>query len=629
MQPTSNARLFRFLSVSYAAISVFLFCGFDGGCSFWNTPPSGSPAPATVQGFETRNTTVLPWSTSTVTSSSPRPYQPIRGGWSVDDVNPIGSVESFGLPNGNQYTAYTDTMGNYTVDNLRQNANWVLGINYLPNGCKTSAAKFPYQTPPGMWWFGYYIAYQNPPIHIDCPRYVTDAYQGVLPQFSLNTALPATLSVNATAPLSSTYGAPQLLVFNRTGSIVATENASSIDSTGLSASFPFPAASSGALAPDMYGTAVLNTNSDGTQSYAGGGNFFSIGNFATNYPSAFGVAAAESTSNIQVCISIPVRPYFTCTSSVQQNHYPVVTLAENSAVSWNERTVYVGSTPVAIATYGTGSTSSTQTSGSTRTTVDTSGTAYAIVANSQSNSVSILNLLTPGVIATVSVGKTPVAVSLSPDSSLAYVANYGDSTVSVLNLSTNSVIGTYPVGMQPLSLNVDGSGNLWVGGVAYIKELSVSTYQVLQSISVSGEATSLAVSATQGQVLVTIAPVSGNSGALVTQAYSTSSGQVLNSSSIGNIVPYVSSAISSQLVSPAQLGTGTLVSANYGNDLAISASPGGFVVTEVSTGGTIMTGTTPNPIRAIAVDPNYGEVYLTVPDNNAVITVPLPPVPSS
>jgi len=175
-------------------------------------------------------------------------------------------------------------------------------------------------------------------------------------------------------------------------------------------------------------------------------------------------------------------------------------------------------------------------------------------------------------------------VSLSPDNSLAYVANYGDSTVSVLNLSTNSVIGTYPVGMQPLSLNVDGSGNLWVGGVAYIKELSVSTYQVLQSISVSGEATSLAVSATQGQVLATIAPVSGNSGALVTQAYSTSSGQVLNSSSIGNVVPYVSSAISSQLVSPAQLGTGTLVSANYGNDLAISASPGGFVVTEVSTG---------------------------------------------
>uniref|UniRef100_E6QMT6 Uncharacterized protein n=1 Tax=mine drainage metagenome TaxID=410659 RepID=E6QMT6_9ZZZZ len=53
------------------------------------------------------------------------------------------------------------------------------------------------------------------------------------------------------------------------------------------------------------------------------------------------------------------------------------------------------------------------------------------------------------------------------------------------------------------------------------------------------------------------------------------------------------------------------------------------MVTEVSTGGTVMTGSTPYPIRAIAVDPNYGQVYLTVPDSNAVITVPLPPVPTS
>lgn len=52
-------------------------------------------------------------------------------------------------------------------------------------------------------------------------------------------------------------------------------------------------------------------------------------------------------------------------------------------------------------------------------------------------------------------------------------------------------------------------------------------------------------------------------------------------------------------------------------------------MTEVSTGATVLTGSTPYPIRAIAVDPNFGEVYLTVPDSNAVITVPLPPVPSS
>ena len=98
---------------------------------------------------------------------------------------------------------------------------------------------------------------------------------------------------------------------------------------------------------------------------------------------------------------------------------------------------------------------------------------------------------------------------------------------------------------------------------------------------------------------------------------------------IGASSAYTSSPISARLLHPVQLATGTLVSANYGNDLAISAYPGGFVVTEVSTGATVLTDSTPYPIRAIAVDPNFGEVYLTVPDSNAVITVPLPPIPTS
>lgn len=70
-----------------------------------------------------------------------------------------------------------------------------------------------------------------------------------------------------------------------------------------------------------------------------------------------------------------------------------------------------------------------------------------------------------------------------------------------------------------------------------------------------------------------------------------------------------------------------MVSANYGNTLSISATPTGFIVTELTTGQPFISGTTPGPVRSIAVDPDYGFVYLTVPDDNAVITVPLPPIP--
>ena len=165
-------------------------------------------------------------------------------------------------------------------------------------------------------------------------------------------------------------------------------------------------------------------------------------------------------------------------------------------------------------------------------------------------------------------------------------------------------------------------------GNGYIDEVSPSTYGVVQTIPTGGTVTSLAVSSGQGKIVTTIVP-SSNTSALAAEGVSTSGGQQAYSTNVGPTSDYTSSRISSSLLTPMQLGTGTLVSANYGNDLAISATPGGFIVTDVSTGNTIMTGSTPGPIRAIAVDPDYGEIYLTVPDTNAVITVPLPPVPTS
>ncbi|NNN19800.1 MAG: hypothetical protein HKL84_08105 [Acidimicrobiaceae bacterium] len=606
--------------------SMLILCGMYGGCSFWNPPPgSGSSAPVTIQGIQTRNTEVLSGN-GQIVSAVPRPNQPVLGEWSYNDTNPIGNVTEFGIPKGTKYTAYTNATGSYEVDNFIQNANWILGVNYI-GGCNTDAMKFKQLPAPLFYELAEYIPYQDAPFNFDCTSYLGSSFEDISPQFVLNSSLPSTISVQADTPLSFSYGPPQLLVYNRTGSVVATENASSVDSTGINATFPYPAGSSGALMPDMYGTAILNTNSDGTQSYAGGGSFFSIGDNANTYPEAFGVAAAESTTRLTICIPI-TRYHSSCNTSVVQNHYPVVTLAGNSSVSWNGHTVTTGAQPEAVATYGTGNTSTTQNNWTGSVTTDVSGTAFAIAVNSGSNSVSLLNLLTPGVITTLGVGSTPVAISLSADQSLAYVVNYSSGSISVVSLTNRNVIGTYTIGGNPDAIDVDYSGNLWVGGNGYIEEVSGSTYQILQTISVAGTVTSLAVSNALGKVVATVAPSAGTSGTLSVQSYSILGGQQSYSLGIGSTTAYAASSISGRLVNPAQLGTGTLVSANYGNDISISASPGGFVVTEVSTGGTVMTGSTPYPIRAIAVDPNYGQVYLTVPDSNAVITVPLPPVPT-
>ncbi len=650
MRSTSKSSGFRISSIIFGcAGSVVLLCGADGGCTFWNTPPGYVPPPLTQQGFATRNTTVLP-SNGQIVGSSPRPNQPIRGNWSYNDTNPIGNVTAFGVPNGNSYTAYTDINGNYVVANLIQNANWVVGVNYI-GGCHTDAEKFAQLPSPLVYSEGFYIQQFNPTIDFDCVSYLGSAYQGVSPSFTLNTALPSTISVISDVPLSAAYASPELLVFNRTGTAVATESASSIDPSGMSATFPYPTSSSGPLNADMYGTAILNTNADGTQSYAGGGSFFSIGSNATVYPNAFGVAAAELTTHTTVCIPAPspqpvptsavapqtagatgpailFRPQ-SCSTYVDDNHYPVVTLASSGEVSWNGSVVGVGASPVAVATYGSSTTFSSSGGNNIRITTVTTGTQYAIVANANSNTITILNLLAHSVDATVAVGAKPAAVVVSADNSMAYIANYGDNTVSAVNLNTLTLAGTYAVGVQPSAIDIDSSGNLWVGGNSVISELSAGTYQLAKSIPVSGLVTSLAVSNALGEIVYTLAPGADTTQPLMNEAVSMSNGQRAYSKIVGSATSYVASPISSQLLQPAQLGSGTLVSANYGNDLSISASPGGFVVTELSTGGTVMTGSTPGPIRAIAVDPNYGEMYLTVPDSNAVITVPLPPLPTS
>lgn len=53
-------------------------------------------------------------------------------------------------------------------------------------------------------------------------------------------------------------------------------------------------------------------------------------------------------------------------------------------------------------------------------------------------------------LATVPVGHDPVMVSVLQDGTRAYVANYADSTVSVVNLSTNTVTATIPVVGRPI-----------------------------------------------------------------------------------------------------------------------------------------------------------------------------------
>jgi YVTN family beta-propeller protein len=82
------------------------------------------------------------------------------------------------------------------------------------------------------------------------------------------------------------------------------------------------------------------------------------------------------------------------------------------------------------------------------------------VANSGSDSVSVIESSSNAVVGTVPVGDAPAAVAISPDGSRALVVNEGDDTVSVVDVASDVVVGTpIAVGDEPrgIALTPDGS----------------------------------------------------------------------------------------------------------------------------------------------------------------------------
>lgn len=69
----------------------------------------------------------------------------------------------------------------------------------------------------------------------------------------------------------------------------------------------------------------------------------------------------------------------------------------------------------------------------------------AYVANSSSNTVSVIDTATNAVTATIPVGNNPGGVVFSPDGARAYVTNGADGTVSVIDTGGNTVTATIPV----------------------------------------------------------------------------------------------------------------------------------------------------------------------------------------
>lgn len=83
-------------------------------------------------------------------------------------------------------------------------------------------------------------------------------------------------------------------------------------------------------------------------------------------------------------------------------------------------------------------------------------TAYA--ANQGANSVSVIDVSSGTVTATVPVGRVPSGLALTPDGSTLWVANYTDATVQPIDTATRAAGVTIPVGKGPENMAITPDG---------------------------------------------------------------------------------------------------------------------------------------------------------------------------
>jgi YVTN family beta-propeller protein len=535
------------------------------------------------------------------------------------------------------------------VNNAEAPAFW--DLNYLePWNCGYNADPdngpvyegYPYWN--GVYWWEYkaYGLVQN--YYPNKVAAILDCYTyGSLPiastRFAILGSFPNTLTLGSQAPLMTQYGTPLLYVYDKTGNVVATQTATSVSSDGSQATFPFPST----LQQSGYSLAMVNQTGGGVGFAPAGDNLLSIASSQTISGNPFGVAVGAQTTETINCVFVPegtpthVVITTQCSqSSSNPNPIPVVTLYSANQALIGSIHVNVGANPTAVATYTANAIINTVNNSNGYTTTILFGSLRAIVADSGSNTVTILDTVAGAPVATVTVGRTPVALAVSSDGTAGYVANYADSTVTKVNLSTNTPATTVSVGGKPTSVTLTFGGTLWVGGAGFLTEINASTMAVVGTESVpSRNIVALSYSDQLGQLIV---QSTGSTGAVyqdeMNPASFTAGGtyaaiashtvSTLGSYTVGSAhVRAFTSTLSKSGSLPINLpGAPPLVVQD--NWAVVTATPTGFTITDASGHEVLVSEKTPSPIAAIAVDPNLHIVYLTMPDSNTLLTVPLP-----
>lgn len=603
--------------------------------------PSAYPVGKCLTGSDLMTTPNVPvWGNKT------SDYYAYVNGQSMDQT--LGTVAYFG--NNGDPPSTTGASGVLVVNNAEAPAYW--NLNWLqpwPCGYNADPSQGPvYEgevTYAGVNWWEYtanglvpnYYASKTPATLL-C--YTPTPVLPASTRFAILGNLPNTLTLGSAVTLTTQFGMPLLYVYDKTGEVVSTLTATGVDSSGTQATFPFPST----LSQSGYSVAIVNQTGAGDGFVPAGNNLLSIASRQIVSGNPFGVSVGGQTYTTVNCIYVPIPypghgTYTQCTSGATYNPVPVVSLYSAGQALINGTRVDVGPNPTAVVAYTAGAFTTTTPTGNGYTTFIRSGATRAAVANSGNNTVTILDIVNDVPLTAVTVGNNPVALAVSSDGTAGYVANYADSTISRIDLTTDTVTSTVAVGGNPTSVALTSAGILWVGGAGFLTEINTQTMSVIGTEAAGRNIIALAYSDTRNELAVTtvdsnanvyadeIAPGTFHAGGTYTPVASnmiSGLGTYTSQPSGQRVRAFSSMLASSTSISANQVGAPPLV---VQDDWAVvTATPTGFTISDLSGHVVLINEKTPSPVTAIAVDSNLHVAYLTMPDSNTLLMVPLPGV---
>ena len=262
---------------------------------------------------------------------------------------------------------------------------------------------------------------------------------------------------------------------------------------------------------------ALAFSPDGSTVYAAeSGDYVGVINVATNtlaanipvgfWPTSLAVSPSGSTVYVTNAQSNTISVINASTDTVTAT-IPAGASPQSVVISPDGSTLYVAGsgdisndeagtlTMISTATEGiTGTISMGDNAGAAAVALSPDGTT-AYVADANNNAVSVIDLATDAITATIPVGLFPDSLTVTPDGRAVYVANSSSESVSVIDTATDTVTATVPIAGGPAQVaNYPDGGSVFATTGDGVSVINTETNTVTGAWTNAPDAIALAIS---------------------------------------------------------------------------------------------------------------------------------------